>query len=164
MAKKIRVEVNMKELKKIMTSLTAANGYRVKVGILSNKNAREGGESGKAGESNAAIGAIHEYGSYSMNIPQRSFIKMPLTQKSDEIVKEIKGLMQESLDNKDFLPLLKKIGNVAEGIIGNAFVSGGFGTWAPIKPSTAERKGSEAILMDKGFLRGSVASAVVKVS
>ena len=42
MAKKIRVEVNTKELEKVMKAIVGANSLAVKVGILSNKNARTG--------------------------------------------------------------------------------------------------------------------------
>jgi len=161
MAKAIRVEANTKELEKVMASLTAANKCRVKVGILSKKNARKG----DVDESNASIGAIHEFGSYSRNIPQRSFIKMPLTMKSGQIVKEIKRLIQENLKNGDLMPLklIKKIGVVAEGVIGQAFASDGFGTWQPISPATADRKGSEAILIETSQLQRSITSAVEKV-
>ena len=158
MAKKIRVEANTKELKKVMKSLTAANGYRVKVGVLAKKNAR----TGAVGESNASIGAIHEFGSYSRNIPQRSFIKMPIVTKSDEIVKEIKRLMQENLEKANLLPLIKKIGVVAEGVIGEAFASGGFVTWDPISSATANKKKSEAILIETSQLQRSITSAVIK--
>ncbi|MCK4782532.1 MAG: hypothetical protein KAV87_02195 [Desulfobacteraceae bacterium] len=158
MAKKIRVEVNTKELQKVMKSLTDLNGLRVKVGVLSKNNARP---DSKVGESNASIGAVHEYGSYSRNIPQRSFIKMPLTMKSEELVKEIKRLMQTSLENHNIVPLLTNVGNAAEGIIHEAFDSGGFGMWQPIGPATAERKMSEAILIDKAHLQMSIMSAVV---
>jgi hypothetical protein len=157
MAKKVRVEVNTRELKKVINSLTAANNYKIKVGILANKNAREDGET------NAGIGIEHEYGSYTQHIPERSFIKMPLTTKSGEIVNEIKKLMQESLENQNVLPLLKKMGVVAEKIIGEAFASGGFGTWAPISESAEMRKGSNAILIETSQLQRSITSAVEKV-
>ncbi len=157
MAKKVRVEVDTKPLNKLLKTLTEFNGMRVKVGILSSKNSREGGF-----ETNAAIGSVHEFGSYSRNIPQRSFIKLPLMMKMDEIVKEVSRLMQASLDNGDPMPVLKQAGVVAEGAIGEGFESGGFGTWQPITARTAFRKNSEAILIDSSQLQRSITSAVVK--
>lgn len=157
MAKKIRVEVNTKDLKKAIKAIVGVNNLAVKVGILSKKNAR----TGAVDQSNASIGMIHEFGSYSRNIPERSFIKMPLTVKSADLVKEIKRLAEENIVEGSLRPVLKKIGKAAETIIGEAFASGGFGTWDSISDITARRKGSEAILIETSQLQRSITSAVV---
>jgi len=157
MAKAIRVETNTKDLEKAIKAIVGANSLAVKVGILSKKNAR----TGAVAESNASIGMIHEFGSYSRNIPERSFIKMPLTMKSGELVKKIKRLIQENIAEGSVRPLLKKIGAAAEGIIGQAFASDGFGTWELISDATARRKKSAAILIETSQLQRSITSAVV---
>ena len=153
---KVEVKGDFRKLNQVIQALTEGNKMAVKVGILSKKNARNDGES------NASIGAIHEFGSFSKKIPKRSFIKMPLMRKSNEIVKEIQRLVEESLVTGDLVPLLKKVGVVAEGAIGEAFATKGFGTWAPIAPATERRKGSDAVLIETSQLQRSITSAVVK--
>jgi len=151
----VRVVADLKKLNKVVAALVRVNQLAVKVGILSAKNSRSG-----AG-SNASIGAVHEFGSYSKNIPQRSFIKMPLQKKSGELIKQIQEIGAELVAG-DITPVLKKIGAAAEAVIGEAFASGGFGTWDPIAPTTEKRKGSDAILIETSQLQRSITSAVVK--
>ena len=43
-----------------------------------------------------------------------------------------------------------------------AFETGGFGAWEPIKEATSSRKGSSQILIDSSQLRRSVISKVEK--
>lgn len=126
----------------------------VDVGIL-------GGASYEAGATIAGIGAVHEYGSISGNIPERSFIRMPLETKGKEINKKLAPKFQKLIEKQDIDKLLTLIGIECEGVIQAAFDTGGYGTWQPILEKTAERKGgSHAILIDDGTLRKSITSRV----
>jgi phage gpG-like protein len=127
----------------------------VKVGIFGKKAKRKQGVL-----TNAEIGAIHEFGSFSRGIPDRSFLRLPLFQKSEQILSESsKGSLKMLVDG-NLVGLLKRFGIVCENAIQEAFASAGFGAWAPNAPSTIRRKGSSAPLIDVGELRRSIASKV----
>lgn len=141
----------LEELKKKLPK----NMY-AKVGILSADNAREG----KFG--NAELGLIQEVGSFSRNIPARSWLMMPLTERKKDIVKFLQSKKAKDLvENADFETLLTLIGFKAEEIIDEAFTSSGFGKWKPNSPVTIKRKGSSRPLIDTSELRRAVSSEVV---
>ena len=152
---RVKVTADLKKLNDLVGTFAEANGLVVKVGILKDKDAREG-----VGGSNASIGLVHEFGSYTKHIPERSFIRMPLRKKQNELVKEVKEFIGEHLF-QGVKPFLKKVGLAAEAAIDEAFASGGFGTWDPIKPATEARKGTDAILIETAQLRRSITSKVV---
>ena len=58
--------------------------------------------------------------------------------------------------------ILELVGIYGESIVQEAFETGGFGAWEPIKEATANRKGSSQILIDSSQLRRSVISKVEK--
>lgn len=125
----------------------------VKVGIIGDHDAREDGES------NATIGAQHEFGT--STLPQRSFLRMPLQTKLFNALEDSGILNQKEIDevvkNGSFATLLRKIGKEAEGVIRDAFDSGGFGEWIP---SHMENKKVKQTLVETGDLRKSISSEV----
>lgn len=150
-------KVNVKQFKfkhKKLDNVIKALGIKqhVRVGIF-------GSPRSGAGINNASVGLKHELGSLSENIPPRSFIRMPLTEKGNAIFKRLnpqeveRGLVNGKL-------FLEKIGVIAEEYIQQAFDTGGFGKWAPVKESTSAKKGSSSILIDTGQLRRSITSEV----
>lgn len=159
--KNIKVKVDLGPLAKMIKNIASNNNMAVKVGILANKNTRKKGKA----DSNAAIGVIHEFGSFSSHIPERSFIRMPLQHEAREIFTQAGQLLmtdKEYWKNGNPKPFLKKVGILAEEAIGKAFATGGFGTWAPIKPATEKRKGTDAILIETSQLQRSISSTVVR--
>ena len=134
------------------------DGSVVNVGIFGSKTDRNG----KGAQTNAEIGAIHEFGSFSKNIPQRSFLRMPIEHEREKImeavVAEVGDLAQSGTKHK----LLVHIGHECENAIQRAFETHGFGAWPPDKPATFKAKGSSAPLIDTGQLRRSIASEVGK--
>lgn len=143
-------KIDLKGLAKI-----AKKESGVKVGILGSKDNRNDGSMG-----NAEIGVIQEFGSLTNNIPPRSFLRMPLQKKKQQLEDALAG-MQKEIVNGEVEKILAKLGLVAENIIGDAFKTKGFGQWAPNKPSTIDRKGSSAPLIDTGQLRRSITSKVI---
>lgn len=127
--------------------------FYVDVGIL-------GGESTEEGITLAGIGAVHEFGSPTQGIPERSFIRMPIEKQSRNIEQAIEPHVQQDLANGNVKGLFKKMGLAAEEQIQKAFESGGFGLWPDIQTATKERKGSSAILIDTGEVRKAVTSRV----
>lgn len=150
------VKADLKKIDTFVRGLRA--GYLVKVGILGKKNARND----KSGQSNADIGFIHEFGQ-PPHIPQRSFIRMPLFQKSERILKEVaQDAALKKLATGKMFEIMRDLGIACERAILDAFGSGGFGSWKKNAPSTIKRKGGSQPLIDLGFLRKSIMSEVIK--
>lgn len=146
----------------------------VKVGIFGNKNARGIASDKKAGKSgirsvirgskstltNAELGLIHELGSVERGIPRRSFLRMPISTRSKEILADaFKGAV-ELLAQGNIRRILARLGIACEKAVQLAFATRGFGSWAPDQAQTARRKGSNQPLIDTAQLRRSVASQV----
>lgn len=124
----------------------------VKVGILGSKVSREGDPI-----NNAELGLIQEFGSAKRNIPPRSFLRMPLENAGDTITEVgSKASFQKAIEGGDTTTALSIIGAVAQGIVTDAFVSGGDGQWPANKPATIARKKSSKPLIDTGQLRRSI--------
>lgn len=128
----------------------------VRVGIFGDKNGRS-----QKGRTNAEIGAIHEYGSFTpVIIPARSFLRMPLFKKKDEILKEAGQNAGNLFGEGKHMQVLKNLGIACENAIQEAFASRGFGQWKPDAPSTIKRKRSSAPLIDTSQLRRAISSQV----
>lgn len=129
----------------------------VRVGIFGRKNSRN--DSG--GVTNAEVGFIHEFGQ-PPRIPKRSFLRMPIFQKSDQILASVKaaGALEKWGAGKG-VEVLTDLGIAAEKVILDAFESAGWGSWKGNAPSTVARKGSSSPLIDTSQLRKSIASQVV---
>lgn len=179
-----KVTVNLDKLREIRAEIARLPSARVKVGVLGDRNARPAGDG--AGLSNSEIGAIHEFGTKASafspaektalqsaglykegqakrrGIPARSFLRMPLlTRLPNELYALGRAVWGRIVADRGMLVALKDLGVLAENIVQRAFETGGWGQWAPLSPVTIRRKKSSAILIDKGFLRKSVTSAVV---
>lgn len=123
------------------------NKYVVKVGILGDKDVRSNG-------SNASIGAVHEFGSISQKIPARSFLRMPLIFKSQEIISMTSKASEKAIAKGNMKQMFKNLGIACENVVQQAFTSAGFGQWRPLK----HRSGSP--LVDTGQLRRAIISKV----
>lgn len=156
----------MKTQQKMIVNLGVLDGIKehlsegtyVKVGVLGDSASRTGDTT----INNVELGVIHELGSVTKNIPPRSFLRMPLQAKSDQLTKFIGS--KKSMDmilKGNVNGALAMLGAYAESWIQSAFASRGFGQWKPNSPITIARKGSSAPLIDTGELRRSVSSEVV---
>lgn len=112
-----------------------------------------------AGVSNAEVGFLMEFG-VPKKIPARSWLRMPLTQKISNIVKNAAVEFVAAVESGDAVRFMKRLGISAEAEIQRAFATSGYGGWEPNKPSTVARKGSASPLIDTAQLRRSVASQV----
>ncbi len=172
-----KIRVDTEQLDAIREALNS--GMRAKVGILGSGHAGEehmAGESfivdGKqhrkrskqsSGLTNAEVAMKNEFGSYTDNIPPRSFLRMPLETKTGELVAlAVSNTIRRRIMQADLEGALTLIGIKAEAIIQEAFASGGFGKWKPNAPLTVKLKGSSSPLIDTGQLRRAVTSEVVK--
>jgi phage gpG-like protein len=158
MSAKITMKFDDSNLKRLARELQ--NNKYVKVGVLSKDQARS--IQGSDTQSNADIGALHEFGSIGLKIPKRSFLNMPINENSNRIVKAVSASIKANIMNTDINQhAMEAAGVAAEGIVQQAFETGGFGKWAPLSPITIQNKGSETILVDTGQLRQSISSEVV---
>ena len=128
-----------------------------KLGIFGDKNKRDD----ETVQTNADIGAFLEFGTKKM--PRRSFLLDPLTIKGKELTKKVGQIIDRYIDEENGIEtILELVGIYGESIVQEAFETGGFGAWQPIKEATANRKGSSQILIDSSQLRRSVISKVEK--
>lgn len=175
------VRMNTDALGALRQELKKFASKRVHIGVLGGNDARSGDESKGYVPGNAEIGAIHEFGvtggvspfkqpgiskspvkNPNINLPERSFLRMPLiTRLPEAIAAQGRAAWRKAILDKGVVFALKNLGVLAEGIVQDAFATGGFGTWAKLKKSTIRRKGSDAILVDKAELRQSVTSRVI---
>lgn len=151
------VEADLGKLNKLLKELKS--GYFVDVGILE-------GNTMENGETVAYIGAVHEFGTDKAGrgnntvIPERSFIKMPIEEKSKEIQKDVELNLAKNLVDGNIKQIFNELGVACDIQIQAAFDSGGFGQWEALKDSTIINKGSNAILIDNGLLRKSISYQV----
>jgi phage gpG-like protein len=152
------VKIDTKLLDKFVKGL--GKKVFVDVGIL------EGDIHPDSKETTAYIGAVHEFGTdkagrnNDVTIPERSFIRMPLEEKAEEIQKFGEINLEENLANGDIEKIMNLLGEGAVAQIQMAFETGGFGQWEDIKQSTKDKKGSSGILIDKADLRKSISYKV----
>lgn len=150
----IKVNIDLSLLEDLKKSFSGKN--IVKVGVLA-------GDSSRDDElTNAEIGLKHEFGSVSENIPPRSFLRMPLEAKKQDLVKTLETKKaKKAITEGDLDSALELMGVAAEGIIQEAFSTRGFGEWQENSPATIAKKKSSSPLIDTGQLRRSISSEVV---
>ena len=156
---KVDAKVNFDGLKKLKSALSS--NLETKVGIISGSKER----TNEGGINNATLGMIHEFGSFAKGLPARSWLRMPIEQKSDEIQQDIikaSDSIEESFADGNAEALYEALGLAAEKQIQTSFETGGFGQWKGNSPSTQRSKGSSSPLIDTGQLRESIITRVLK--
>ena len=166
------VNINTTKLELLESAL--GRHFKTQVGILGNRNARatiSRASTGKAKvtdnetlstATNAYIGFVHEFGSYTAKIPERSFLRVPLMLFLGTAINEASGKINKAIEMADVARAYAILGIAAEKVIQEGFASGGYGAWPKLKPMTIARKGSSAILIDSGQLRKAITSKVVE--
>jgi phage gpG-like protein len=153
------VKADFSKLEKLIEGL--GQDVFVDVGVL------EGGTY-ENGETVAYIGAVHEFGTdkagrgKNVTIPERSFIKMPIEEKQDEITKKAEIDLAKNLAEGKVDFIMMRIGIACDIAIQEAFETGGFGKWPQLAQSTIDGKGSSAILIDQGTLSKHISYKVGK--
>lgn len=155
------VTLDTGKLAELRAQLKAYRGSYVKVGILGDDNRPK--VPGKL--SGPDLGAVHELGSASSTppIPRRSFLKVPLIDQLPQAIQQRgPAYWRRAILEKGVLWSLQALGVEGENVVQQGFATGGFGKWQPLAPYTIKKKGAAAILIEKGFMRKAVHSAVVK--
>lgn len=135
----------------LYSTIIKAGGAKVKVGVFN-------GVGGGTGEL-ATIAAHHEYGAPRANIPQRSYIMSTVRERKAELnaimARAVKLMIQRKITERQALEL---VGAWLANAIKGRIVSGPF---APLKPATIARKGSDKPLIDTGQLKNAVTFIIV---
>jgi hypothetical protein len=170
-----QVKADLTEMYKLMRMLK--EDYTVRVGILGSKATKEHKGSDLP---NADIGTFHEFGT--KNMPQRSFLMMPIGEKlnfnADEMKDMRKFLFKQLFIKKAPQEFYKGLLSKALEIVNNAFATGGFGEWKPLSDITYARRSKKLpqrvtkrsltywfnhpILTDTGQLRRSISGKIIK--
>jgi hypothetical protein len=159
MAKQSKITAKLDKLEEVLRAI--GGELEVRVGILgSNASAVHDEESDLT---NSEVGLIQEFGSEKNGIPPRSFLRMPIEQKQEAIVgvmssKLVKGLVKSG----NIKGVYDVLGEVAAGVVKEAFPTSGYGNWKPNARSTIRKKGSSRPLIDTGTLAGSITYDVVR--
>lgn len=142
--------------------LEALAGQEVVVGIPASKNGSHVGDSLTLVE----IGAIHEFGAPNANIPQRSFLRVPLQANAGKIFKTIeKDLKIKNMNPKQ---ALGRLGAAGQAVVLESFKTQNDGAWQDLKSSTKNQRkkgkgtGDDKPLVDTGQLRRSITFEVRK--
>lgn len=171
------VSINLDKLNRIEMELNKY--YAAHVGILGSKSrgriktvtATSGKNKGKhvkdknktpSDKTNAEIGLLHEKGSKSGNIPRRSFLEMPISDKFPQKLKEVANQLLENLTTENLRKTYQQVAFIGEDIVLKAFNTKGYGKWKENSPSTLARKHSSMPLEDTLQLRKSITSRVVE--
>jgi phage gpG-like protein len=161
MADEESFSIELKGLNQLVKALKAKPPV-VRIGILGS-----GARATKSGQnksiSNATIGAVHEFGAPARGIPQRSFLRIPLT---DNLNKELEqtGLLDKDTLNAviksgSMLPWMKQVAIAAEAVVDDAFENSGNGKWPKWKDPNYTNEGG-MLLVDTGSLREAITSEV----
>lgn len=153
-----QVKVDLSKLEGIEKALKSK--YKVRVGILGNKAAQKHEDTELT---NYELGAIHEYGSYSAGIPKRSFLLEPLSKMWGAGIIKSSEKFAELLAENRIYSFFRFLGFKGEEIVSDAFSTGGFGKWKPLKPETIKRRKKSKDpkpLTDTGQLARSITSEV----
>lgn len=141
---------------KLRKQLHDLQTYKAEVGLFENTAFRKPGR----GEitNNISLGFEHEFGNPETRLPERSFLRMPLMDHMGEVLKFdwLRRIRATGVKSA-----VKLLGVLGEETVQEAFATGGFGQWAPLRPRTIKRKGSSRILIDSAQLRKAVTSRVV---
>jgi hypothetical protein len=147
--------INLAPLEKFIEAYADMDGNIGRIGILGDQTVRAEDTS-----SNAAIGLLHEFGTE--KLPQRSFLRMPLTTKLQKALEQSGAFNKEALRNVvkegSFQTYVRKILASGESVVLEAFATGGFGQW---KPSDMKYKKVQQTLVETQQLRDSITSEVV---
>lgn len=141
---------------KLRKQLHDLQTYKAEVGLFEDTAFRKPGR-GEIGD-NPSLGFQHEFGNPDTNLPERSFLRMPLMTQMGEILKFdwLRRIRMTGVKSA-----VKLLGVMGEETVQEAFATGGFGQWPALRPRTIQRKGSSRILIDSAQLRKAVTSRVI---
>lgn len=132
------------------------------VGILGSSE-RKPKEGDKSVKSNAEVGAVHEFGAPARGIPQRSFLRVPISERLEKEMVSLNLMTTEKLKQViktgSLVPWMREVANAAVFVVMDAFQTGGFGKWPSWKGKNYTNNTGQ-LLKDTLQLRDSITSEV----
>lgn len=151
--------VNIKGLDQMLKALKSRPPV-CRIGILGNSDIRG---KDKKGTTNSEVGAAHEFGAPGRNLPQRSFLRVPLADHLEKYLEQSgafdKKVFDDVIAQGSVVPWLKKVAATAQAVVSDAFNTKGFGKWAPWKNPNYTNEGG-TLLVDTQQLRDSITTEV----
>lgn len=136
----------VQRIRELRDRLTKQNG--VLVGVP------KGAGNYEDGTKMAVIAAVQEYGSADGRIPERSFLRVPLSAEQRRFAETFRRMTPAVIHGKaPMRQMLTMVGEQAAGVAKEA-ISAGINP--PNAPSTVKRKGSSTPLVDTGALRQAI--------
>ena len=151
------VRLDMTVAENLRDKIRGMNGARAEVGFFKALAGRRN-KRAQRNLTNPKLAFWLEFGTSKM--PARSILRMPLMTKLFAAVKGVDwiGLIMR----KGVGHALGVLGAKAEGVIHQAFKTGGWGMWRPLKKFTIRRKGHATILVETRQLENAVTSRVIQ--
>jgi len=133
---------------------TSRKGPVAQVGIQGDSSREEGGET------NAMIAAVHEFGSPTRSIPQRSFLRSTFDEHQRAYQRELDGIARRALDGAKLTGELLLLGEQYRSDVLDKINEG---IPPALQDATIERKKGETTpLIDTGQLRNAIRVVVVE--
>lgn len=162
----IQIKVDDNSLREMIAGVQDAMKYQIKVGILANDTheTKDGEPIGMA-----ELGAIHEFGSMSRGIPERSFIRRTMFQKQEQFIRGVgrnNQAIMKMIQSSGLKAQMEQWATLWKSWVLECFNSRGFGAWPALSQRTVDArfrrtgKNSDTPLQDTGRLIQSIASEV----
>jgi phage gpG-like protein len=162
-----QLKLDLKKIDAWINKITSLNNYQVRLGVFGGSRTKD-----KKDMSLPLLAGVHEFGSKKMNIPERSFLRVPLKSHKQEITESVAIHIMSRLNEDNAQGVYQDIGNAALNVVHNAFATEGDGKWqkrAPIsdeggwmknpvsgKPFKIEKGKPHPLLHDTGILENSI--------
>lgn len=153
------VKTNFSALQTLRRQVGELEGARVQVGLFADTAGRSADHNRIA--HNPSLGYVHEFGDIKHNIPERSWLRMPLMTQLGPLIMAKGTSWLYLLRTRGVKRMLAFLGALGEDVIQEAFSTRGFGQWVALKPATIRRKKSSAILIESAQMRKAVAYRVI---
>jgi hypothetical protein len=132
-----------------------------RVGVLGKARSYSDGE--KKYPTNAEIGFKNEFGSFSERIPQRSFLRVPLSDHIPDAIKQKGKVFGGLFSQGKVIEAYKKLAALGEGVVMKGFFNRGYGKWQENAALTLALKAPETEpLIHTRQLRDSITSKIVE--
>lgn len=153
------VKTNFTKLRALQRYVGELETARVQVGLFKATSGRSA-DAGRI-QDNPSLGFVHEFGSTKKKIPERSFLRMPLTLHLGKLIEAKGASWLYLLFTRGVKRTLAFLGALGEDVVQEAFATRGYGSWPELKAETVRRKKSSAILIESAQMRKAVAYRVI---
>lgn len=150
------IELNVDVLEKL-TRVLSDKLPTIQIGIIED-SVREDGQT------NSAVGTAHEFGAPGRNLPERSFLRIPLEDKLNAEIEKSQDFGEEALKevikSGSAMSWATSIAKIGKKIVLGAFESNGYGKW--VGHSEGYENLTGRILDNTGELKNSIDYKVTK--